>query len=93
MKYQLRYHRLVVSQDIPKLDGAVKSRIRQNIEQKLTAYPEIFGLPLRYSLQGHRKLRVGDYRVVYRVEGQAVIVLAIMHRSVVYDRAAKRLSS
>jgi len=93
MKYRLRYHQLVVSQDIPKLDGVVKARLRQNIEHKLIAYPEIFGLPLRYSLQGHRKLRVGDYRVIYRVEGQAVIILAILHRSVVYDRAAKRLSS
>lgn len=27
------------------------------------------------------RLRVGDYRVVYRVEGERVVVLAVMHRS------------
>jgi mRNA interferase RelE/StbE len=43
-------------------------------------------------LKGHRKLRVGDYRVIFRIEGTVVLVLAILHRSVIYQRARTRLS-
>ena len=46
-----------------------------------------FGKPLRYSLKGHRRLRVSDYRIVYRIEPEehSVIIIAIKHRKVVYD--------
>lgn len=27
-----------------------------------------FGKPLRYSLKGHRRLRVSAYRIVYRID-------------------------
>jgi len=37
-----------------------------------------FGKPLRYSLKGHRRLRVSDYRVVYRIDHDAgIIIVAI----------------
>lgn len=88
--YTVQYHPQVVRQDIPKLDAVVRQRIRGAIEQKLTFNPETFGVPLRRSLRGYRKLRVGDYRVVFRVGGAIVYVLAIMHRSIVYDRSATR---
>lgn len=46
-----------------------------------------FGKPLRYSLKGHRRLRVSDYRVVYRIEEKTntVLIIAIKHRRDVYD--------
>lgn len=88
--YAVQYHPLVVRQDIPKLDAVMQRRIKRAIEQKLTTGPEIFGVPLRRSLRGYRKLRVGDYRVVFRVSGATVCILAIMHRSVVYDHSATR---
>lgn len=88
--YRVQYHPLVVRQDIPKLDAVVQRRIKGVIEQKLTTHPEIFGIPLRRSLRGYRKLRVGDYRVVFRVSGATVYVLAMLHRSVVYDISATR---
>ena len=48
--------------------------------------PIAFGKPLRYSLKGHRRLRVSDYRIVYRIESQTntVIIIAIKHRKDVY---------
>lgn len=88
--YTVQYHPLVVRQDIPKLDAMMRRRIKRAIEQKLTTNPETFGAPLRRSLRGYRKLRIGDYRVVYRITGATVYILAIMHRSIVYDRAATR---
>ena len=49
--------------------------------------PISFGKPLKYSLKGYRRLRVSDYRVVYRIEPQnhTVIIIAIKHRKEVYE--------
>ena len=39
------------------------------------------------------KLRVGDYRVIYRVQADKIIVLKIGHRKEVYSKVFSRLSS
>ncbi len=43
--------------------------------------------PLKGNLAGHYRYRVGDYRVIYRINEQlpAVFVLKIAHRSDVYE--------
>jgi len=84
MTYTLSYHKLVVTEDIPKLSAEIKSRIKESIENKLTTHPELYGKPLRRSLNGYRKLRVGDYRVIFCIEGSVVKIFVIKHRSVVY---------
>lgn len=84
LKYTVQYHPLVIRDDLPKLDATNKQIIKMAIEQKLMSHPEVFGIPLRQSLKGHRKLRVGDYRIVFRLEGLMVKILAIQHRSVIY---------
>ena len=53
--------------------------------------PHKYGLPLRKTLKGYWKLRVGDYRVVYAIgEEQKVIVLIICHRRDVYHKVLDR---
>ena len=84
MTYLIEYHELVVKEDIPRLGKKEKDRVRKSIESKLVSVPETFGKPLRRSLKGYRSLRVGDYRVVFKVVGKVVRVLAIKHRSRVY---------
>ncbi|MEO7673940.1 MAG: type II toxin-antitoxin system RelE/ParE family toxin [Pyrinomonadaceae bacterium] len=91
MNYVIRYHDLVVRDDIPKLSDAWAVRIQTAIEEKLTTRPEIFGKPLRSSLKNYRKLRVGDYRVIFRIDKAEVKIFAIQHRSVVYQNAEQRL--
>jgi len=46
---------------------------------------------LRRDLGGYRKLRVGDYRVVYEVRSDelVVIVVTVGHRRHVYEAAAR----
>lgn len=51
--------------------------------------PEEYGAPLRKTLKGYWKLRVGDYRVVFKVKGNKIIILAILHRKDVYDVVSK----
>lgn len=89
--FDIVYHPEVVEKDIPKLSPSDKNRIKKAVEDKLAISPEIFGKPLRRSLKGYRKLRVGDYRVIYRIEGKKVKIFYIGHRSVVYKKADKRI--
>mgnify|MGYP001608869868 CR=1 FL=1 len=90
ISFEIVYHQKVVKDDIPRLAKSWRERIRDAIEEKLTTSPDFFGKPLRRSLKGYRKLRVGDYRVVFRILGSKVLILAILHRSVVYQQAEGR---
>ncbi|PJE73432.1 MAG: type II toxin-antitoxin system RelE/ParE family toxin [Candidatus Terrybacteria bacterium CG10_big_fil_rev_8_21_14_0_10_41_10] len=91
VNFDIVYHPDVVEKDIPKLSSFGKDKIKKAIEEKLTAHPEVFGKPLRRSLKGYRKLRVGDHRVIYRIEGKKVKIFYIGHRSIVYEKANKRV--
>ncbi|MDP4709047.1 MAG: type II toxin-antitoxin system RelE/ParE family toxin [Rickettsiaceae bacterium] len=83
--YNILYQDAVIKNHIPKLSGAAKLIIKTNIESKLALNPIAFGKPLRYSLKGHRRLRVGDYRIIYRIQDCDVIIIAIKHRKDIYD--------
>ena len=83
--YSVSYLESVVKIDIPTLPKKMGSMIKTAIEERLMVDPVGFGKPLRYSLKGHRRLRVGDYRVVYRIEKKTVVIVAIKHRKDVYE--------
>jgi len=83
--YTIRYHLLVKEEDLPKLDNTIKARIRKAIETRLMVAPEEYGEPLRRTLKGYWKRRVGDYRVVFKVEGTEITILGIRHRRDVYE--------
>lgn len=84
--YSIEYLKPVVNEDIPSLSKKMRESIKHAIETRLVVDPIGFGKPLQYSLKGHRRLRVGDYRVVYRIDpnNHTVIVVAIKHRKNVY---------
>jgi len=87
INYQIVYQETVVREDIASLPSGAKALIKRAIEERLMRDPIGFGKPLRYSLKGHRRLRVSDYRVVYRVEvsTNTVTIVAIQHRKAVYE--------
>jgi len=89
--YDIVYHKLVVKEDIPKLSAKDKERVRISVAEKLSTQPEVFGVPLRRHLKGYRKLRVGNYRVIFRIERKMVKIFYIRHRSVVYRLALSRI--
>ena len=93
MTFVLQYHEKVIKHDIPRLSNNVQQKIKSAIEKKLLVSPELFGIPLRKSLKGYRKLRVGDYRVIFYLHGTMVKILVIQHRSIVYSSASKRVTS
>lgn len=85
MPYTILYLESVVKEDIPALPKTARQQIRRAIEERLMVDPVGFGKPLRYSLKGHRRLRVGDWRIIYRIEGDTVLIVVIGHRKNVYD--------
>jgi len=89
--YEILYSDEVVNEDLPDILEPWKSEIRKAIESKLMTRPEVYSRPLRRSLKGYRKLKVGDYRIILRIEDKLVKVFVIQHRSIVYVAAPKRL--
>jgi mRNA interferase RelE/StbE len=84
-QFKIEYLDSVVKDDIVALPKTAKKLIKEAIETRLMLDPVGFGKPLRYSLKGHRRLRVSDYRIVYRIEKDVVIIVAIKHRKDVYE--------
>ncbi len=91
MTFELRYHPDVRDVDIPQLNETLKKRIKKAIEERLSISPHQYGEPLRKTLKGYWKLRVGDYRVVYKVERNEVWIFAIINRKDVYKKIIKRI--
>lgn len=85
--FQIEYLDTVVDEDIPTLPRTMRDRIKRAIETRLSADPVGLGKPLRYSFKGHRRIRVSDYRTIYRVDNdnKTVTVILIKHRKYVYD--------
>ena len=91
MPFTLHYHPAVRVDDLPLIDGKTKERIRKAIEERLQTAPHDYGVPLRKSLKGYRKLRVGDYRVVFKVIESEVWILGIRHRKSAYMDIGTRM--
>ncbi len=89
--YEIVYADGVVKEDLPSILEPWKSEIKHAIETKLATRPEVYSRPLRRSLKGYRKLRVGGYRIVLRIEDDKVKIFVIQHRSIVYTTAPDRI--
>lgn len=85
MKYRLVYTRRAV-RDIEKLDEVTRARV----DRTLTRYESD---PFKYAEKltdpnlGTYRFRIGDYRVVFDVEGGDIVVLRVGHRRELYKRS------
>ena len=92
MNFKLIYHADVKKVALPKIDMKNRSMIKKAIEERLATHPEVFGKPLQRTLKGYWKLRVGEYRVVFKILENDILVLGIIHRKDVYQRVKKRIA-
>ncbi len=83
-RYSLQFTKRA-EDDAVRLDASILERVTLAIKTKLTAEPFTFGKPLSYSLHHLRTLRVGDWRVIYKISATTIIVLTIRHRKQGYD--------
>ncbi|MDH4303725.1 MAG: type II toxin-antitoxin system RelE/ParE family toxin [Nitrospira sp.] len=91
MSFFIYYHPAVGEEDILSIPRNLHRQIADAIEARLTARPHQYGSPLRKTLKGYWKLRGGDYRVVYKLENDDVLILAIRHRKTGYDDILRRI--
>ncbi len=91
MPFDVIYHPDVKKIDVPKLDARSKTMIKRAIEERLATRPELFGRPLRGSLKGYWKLRVGSYRIVFKLSEDKILVLSIVDRKTVYPQSERRI--
>jgi len=69
--------------DVKKIkDRGLRDRLEKQI-RKAIEDPD-FGKPLRYDLKGERTVYVNPYRLIYKVEGDRLILLRFEHREKVY---------
>jgi len=84
MSYSIKFAENVVKEQIPAIPMPYRQQIKRAIEERLNVEPVKLGKPLKYSLFGLRRLRVGEWRIVYRINGVAVEIIKIGNRKEVY---------
>ena len=84
MKYRLVYTQRAFK-DLKNLDPQVRQRIGQSLK-RLENDPLKFARKLTDPRIGSYRLRIGEYRVVFDVEGEEIVVLRVGHRRDIYRR-------
>lgn len=76
------------AKDLKKLDRAVAARILSTLEDRIATLdnPRMIGAALTGDHAGYWRWRIGDYRVVARVEDAriTILVVRVAHRRDVY---------
>jgi mRNA-degrading endonuclease RelE of RelBE toxin-antitoxin system len=68
-----------------RLPATIRSRLRR-LTLRLANWPAVSGVkPLSGRLAGRYRIRTGDYRMQFRVEGDRVVVEKIGHRDRFYE--------
>ena len=92
MKFQLIYHPDVKKIDLKEIDSKNKAMIKRAVEERLAIHPELYGKPLQRSLRGYWRLRVGEYRIVFKISDKKILILGIINRKKVYQQIDTRLT-
>jgi mRNA interferase RelE/StbE len=76
--------------ELARLDRPIQRKILNYLETRVAASadPRTLGKALGYDLAGFWRYRVGDYRILCKIEDEKLVIVAVSvaHRSVVYDR-------
>ena len=80
-----------VEDDLRAFGKRDRHRLLKIIKDRLGVHPEQYGKPLGGVLHGLRRVRTGDYRIAYQVQGRRVVIWAIKHRKQIYAELERRL--
>jgi mRNA interferase RelE/StbE len=84
VKYELVYTRRA-ERDIEKLEPNVKDRIGKTL-LRYSEEPLKFAEKLSDPILGEYRFRIGDYRVIFDLQGNEIILLRVGHRREIYRR-------
>lgn len=84
--YKIKFLKSVTEENLPTLPVKIEARVREAIDKRIAVDPVNLGKALRGRLVGSRRLRVGDYRIIYRVDKleHTVTITKVGHRSTIY---------
>lgn len=83
MSYDIQFKRSALN-DLKKIGKTEASRILLTIREKLSKNPEQYEM-LTGRFKGLQKLRTGDYRVIFAIKGEMVIIAKIGHPKEVHE--------
>jgi len=91
MNYRISYSEEVLKKDLSFIEIKQAKRILVKINKIISSTPKECGNSIRTlkgSLNGLFRLRVGDYRVIYKIfeESNGVLILKIGHRKDIYKK-------
>lgn len=84
MAFNIKYKKSV-ARDLGRFDKKEARRILDKIEKDLSEHAESYPA-LKGEFAGLRKMRVGDYRVIFTVMDEDVLILRIGHRREIYKK-------
>jgi mRNA interferase RelE/StbE len=84
VKYRLIYTRRS-ERDISKLDPNTKDRIGKTL-LRYAEDPLRFAEKLSDPILGEYRFRIGDYRVIFDIQEDEIIILRVGHRREIYKR-------
>ena len=84
MKYALLYTRRALK-DIQSLEAKVKNRIAKTL-LKYSENPLDHAQKLLDEKLGSYRFRIGDYRVIFDIEDDQIVILRVGHRKDIYRR-------
>jgi len=82
MSYKLLYTNTAFK-DIKKLDTVAKKRVKKKIEE-YSRNPTIYAKKLVNVSLGTYRWRIGNYRVVFDIDGKNIVILRVGHRREIY---------
>lgn len=75
--WHIKIHPLVLQEDFKKIDLPQQKTILRVIQKKLSLDPQAYGQPLTGEFSNYWRLRVQDYRVIYRFVKEEIVVLVV----------------
>lgn len=78
------FYTKTAASDIQRLDTIVKKKIKTKIEF-FAKKPTYYAKRLINSRLGTYRWRVGNYRIVFDMDGKNIVVLRVGHRREIYD--------
>lgn len=75
--WKIKIHKLVLSEDFKSISYPDQKIILKDIRKKLSLAPKDYGEPLLGELKGYWRLRVKDYRVIYKIREDVIEALVV----------------
>jgi mRNA interferase RelE/StbE len=85
LAFNIQYKKSV-ERDLSRLDKKEARRILDKIEKDLSVHAESYPV-LKGEFAGLRKMRVGDYRVIFTILDKDILILRIGHRREIYKKS------